>query len=227
MGLFFKVATLFKLSYNKEQYIWNVSQVGLFLNLPFLSAPISRPGINKTVINHKLGNQKSTNKGDDMLDKEQRRAKVLEVLNKARSMELRAISQYMYHHYLLDGLDYGELASKMRKIAIDEMRHAEDLAERVTDLNGDPTTELAEKPVKGHDVKAVYPFDANLEDGTIEVYNQFVQICRENGDQVSANLLERIIDEEQEHYNYFDDTRNHINELGVSFLARVAGGDSD
>lgn len=170
---------------------------------------------------------KWTMKGDDMADKKQRRAKVIEVLNKARSMELLAITQYMYHHYQLDDLDYGQLAAKMKKIAIDEMKHAEELAERIFDLGGTPTAEPSDKLAKSHDINAIYPFNANLEDDTIDVYNRFVQICRENSDQVSANLLEKIIDEEQEHYNYFDDTKNHIVELGGSFLAKVTGGAAD
>ena len=52
--------------------------------------------------------------------KETRRKKVIEVLNKARAMELQAIHQYMNQHYNLDDMDYGELAAKMKLIAIDE-----------------------------------------------------------------------------------------------------------
>jgi len=57
--------------------------------------------------------------------KEEKRKNVIEVLNKARSMELLAITQYMNQHYNLDDMDYGELAGKVKLIAIDEMRHAE------------------------------------------------------------------------------------------------------
>ena len=51
--------------------------------------------------------------------KKERVAKVIEVLNKARSMELYAVHQYMNQHYNLDDLDYGEFASKIKLIAID------------------------------------------------------------------------------------------------------------
>ena len=61
-------------------------------------------------------------------NRESRKAKVIEVLNKARAMELFAIHQYMNQHYNLDDMDYGELAANMKLIAIDEMRHAEPLA---------------------------------------------------------------------------------------------------
>jgi bacterioferritin len=56
--------------------------------------------------------------------REQRKKKVIEVLNKARSMELLAIHQYMNQHYNLDDMDYDDLAAKVKLIAIDEMRHA-------------------------------------------------------------------------------------------------------
>jgi bacterioferritin len=73
--------------------------------------------------------------------KEQKRAKVIEVLNKARAMELQAITQYMNQHFNLDDMDYGDLAAKIKLIAIDEMRHAEMFAERIKELSGEPTIE--------------------------------------------------------------------------------------
>ena len=136
--------------------------------------------------------------------REQRKEKVLEVLNRARALELHAITQYMNHHYNLDDMDYGDMAAKVKLIAIDEMRHAEMFAERIKELGGEPTTEKAGKVKAGQKVEAVFPFDANLEDHTIDTYNQFLLTCQENGDNVSAKIFEAILDEEQAHYNYFD-----------------------
>jgi bacterioferritin len=48
-------------------------------------------------------------------------------------------------------------------------------------------------------------------------------VCRENGDSVSMKLFEAIIDEEQAHYNYFDNVGEHINDLGATYLAKIAG----
>ena len=81
--------------------------------------------------------------------KEQRRQNVIEVLNKARGMELHAIIQYMNQHYNLDDSDYGDLAAKVKLIAIDEMRHAEMFAERVKELDGEPRQSLRENPKEG------------------------------------------------------------------------------
>ena len=155
--------------------------------------------------------------------KEKRRQKVIEVLNKARAMELQAIHQYMNQHYNLDDMDYGELAAKMKLIAIDEMRHAEAFAERVKELGGEPVTGHDGKIVKGQKVEKIFPFDAGLEDDTIDVYNQFLLVCRDNGDAISMKIFEDIIDEEQIHFNYFDNINGHIENLGDTFLAKIAG----
>ena len=155
--------------------------------------------------------------------REQRKAKVLEVLNKARAMELYAITQYMNQHYNLDNMDYGEMAANMKLIAIDEMRHAEMFAERIKELGGEPVTQGDGKVVKGQDVRKIFPFDAKLEDDTIDAYNQFLLTCRESGDNISANLFQTIIDEEQIHFNHFDNVGEHIKSLGDAYLSRIAG----
>jgi len=155
--------------------------------------------------------------------REIRKRAVIEVLNKSRAMELQAIHQYMNQHYGLDDKDYGELAAQLKLIAIDEMRHSEMFAERIKELGGEPTTEPAGKVTKGQAVDSVFAFDAGLEDDTIAVYNEFLLVCRENGDSTSMKLYEAIIDEEQLHFNYFDNVNDHIVELGAAYLAQKAG----
>lgn len=152
-----------------------------------------------------------------------RREKVIEALNKARSMELYAITQYMNQHYNLDDMDYGELAAKMKLIAIDEMRHSENFAERIKELGGEPTVDPDAKIKRGQKVQEIYPFDAAVEDNTIEVYNQLAQVCRENNDNISMKLFETIIAEEQLHQTYFDNVGNHIKNLGDTYLSKIAG----
>jgi bacterioferritin len=159
--------------------------------------------------------------------RETRKKKVVDTLNKARSMELHAIHQYMNQHYNLDNSDYGDMALKVKLIAIDEMRHAEMFAERIKELDGEPTAEAAAKSEKGQQVDVIFSFDAKLEDDTIDHYNQFLAICRDSGDSISVKLFETIIDEEQIHYNYFDNVSEHITTLGAVYLAQVAGTPSD
>lgn len=160
------------------------------------------------------------------ITRDQRRAKVIEILNQARSMELQAIIQYMNQHYSLDNMDYGDLAAKVKLIAIDEMRHAEMFADRIKELDGEPTTEPAAKVAKGQQVRIMFDFDTGLEDNTIDLYNQFLITCRDNGDSTSVKLFEVIIDEEQIHFNYFDNVAAHIRNLGEGYLAQIAGSPS-
>jgi len=155
--------------------------------------------------------------------REQRRQKVIDVLNQARAMELLAIYQYMNQHYNLDDMDYGELAAKIKLIAIDEMRHAEMFAERIKELGGEPVAAHDGKVVKGQEVQSIFVFDSGLEDHTIDTYNQFRKVCGDNGDSISMKLFEDIIDEEQIHYNYFDNVHRHIEKLGGTYLAKIAG----
>ena len=155
--------------------------------------------------------------------REQRKEKVIEVLNKARALELHAITQYMNHHYNLDDMDFGDMAAKVKLIAIDEMRHAEMFAERIKELGGEPTTEYSGKVEKGQKPQSMFASDSKLEDGAIDAYNQFLLVCRENGDSTSVMLFETIIDEEQVHYNYFDNVSDHIEKLGDTYLAQIAG----
>ena len=90
------------------------------------------------------------------IPRDTKKKKVIEVLNKARSMELQAIYQYMNQHYNLDNMDYGDLALKVKLIAIDEMRHAEMFAERIKELEGEPTAESAAKVEKGQRIEAIF-----------------------------------------------------------------------
>lgn len=160
-------------------------------------------------------------------ERAEKKKNVIEVLNKAKSMELQAIHQYMYQHYLLDDKDYGELAAKMKLIAIDEMRHAEAFAERVLELGGDPNMKLAGPVTKGQDVNEIFSFDADREDEAMDEYNKFHKICLENDDSTSAKLFEMIIEHEQTHFNYFDGILEHLEDLGPAYLSQIAGTSSD
>lgn len=156
-----------------------------------------------------------------------KKKKVIDALNKARSMELFAIAQYMQQHYRLDDDFYSVLATNMKKIAIEEMRHAEDFAERIKDIGGIPTQDHSAKALLNQDVYQIYPFDSDVELDTIEQYCSFAAVCRECGDIVSMRLFERIIEDEQRHQIYFDDTATHIKTMDKSYLAKVSGTELD
>ena len=119
-----------------------------------------------------------------MPSKEETPRQVYRRAEQGPAMELQSIHQYMSHHYKLDDLDYGELAAKMKLIAIDEMRHAEAFAERIKELGGEPTTDLPVRWQRASPWRTSSTFDAEEEDKALDAYNQFLLVCRENGDSI-------------------------------------------
>jgi len=148
---------------------------------------------------------------------------VIEVLNRARADELAAIHQYMSMHYELDAHDYGPLAADVKLIAIDEMRHAEMLAERIHVIGGVPTSKPSSEVQKGLPVRETFKLLVELEEAAVRDYNEFYNVCLERRDSLSAQLFQTIIDEEQLHADHFSNIARHLQELGDAYLARIAG----
>ena len=149
--------------------------------------------------------------------------KVIDLLNAARSRELTAISQYMAQHYELEDKDFGKLAKKMKEIAIQEMKHAEAFAERILFLKGTPMYKPDSDVKKGQDLTAMLTTDAKLENTAIKMYNEAAMICAAENDQISKLLFEKILGEEEEHLNFFENTEEHVKKLGAAYVATLAG----
>src|SRR4030042_6042757 len=99
-----------------------------------------------------------------MKRKEKRMSKkVIDLLNEARARELTAITQDRAQHYELEDQDYGKLAKVMKEVGIQEMKHAEDLAERILFLKGTPTSKPDAVAKKGEDIPAMLATDIALE----------------------------------------------------------------
>lgn len=147
--------------------------------------------------------------------------KVIDVLNQARAREIVAIQQYMAQHYELEDKGYGKLASKIKEIAIVEMRHAEKLAERILFLKGTPEYKPDSLPQRGEEISQLLMTDINLESQAVSLYNDAAQICAEEKDQVSKELFDDLLKEEEDHINFFENTKEHVEKLGASYLATL------
>ncbi len=154
-------------------------------------------------------------------------AEVIAILNMARRMELTAIHQYMVNHYDLDDMDYGKLAKTVKSTSITEMKHAEMFAERIKELGGTPASELDVPVQKRQDITEIFVYNKSLEEQTLQKYNEFIHICSKCNDHVSKSLFQKILLDEQEHFNTFDDVNTHITTLGNNYLAQMAGGNAD
>lgn len=149
--------------------------------------------------------------------------KVIDLLNGARSRELTAISQYMAQHYELEDQDFGKLGSKLKEIAIQEMKHAEKLAERILFLGGEPTSKPDGLAKKGQKIQDMLAVDIGLETQAIKMYNDASVICAAEKDQISKEVFEDLLKDEEEHLNYFENEKNHVEKLGAAYLATLVG----
>lgn len=137
--------------------------------------------------------------------------RLINALNEDLSLELGAITQYMWHHVMATGLESPEIKEIFQKIAIVEMKHAEKFAERINYLGGTPTIKLA--PVKvGGNLKKMIQDDLAGERNAIKKYKADLKIARQEGDVITERMLEEIIGDEEEH----DDTWSTT--LGVKGL---------
>ena len=149
--------------------------------------------------------------------------KVIALLNAARSSELTAISQYMVQHYELEDKDFGKLGKKMKEIAIQEMKHAEALADRILFLKGEPTTKPDAATVKAQEIPTMLTTDIGLENAAIKMYNEAALTCAAEQDQISKELFEKLLAEEEDHLNFFENTKEHVDKLGAAYIATLAG----
>jgi len=86
--------------------------------------------------------------------------------------------------------DFGKLASKIKEIAIVEMKHAEKLAERVLLLKDEPTSKPDATPKKGQEIQEILATDMVLEAQAVKMYNEAAVICASERDQKSKDLFE-------------------------------------
>jgi bacterioferritin len=131
---------------------------------------------------------------------------LIDVLNDLRARELGVIMQYMRHHYLATGPDGVALADEFKDISIVEMKHAEELAERIDYLGGDPT--IKPEPVMGVKARTISEMataDLDSEADAIQHYKEAIKIADTEGDVTTRTLLESILGDEEEHHKVFGD----------------------
>ena len=127
---------------------------------------------------------------------------LLDLMNKAISMELQVSIQYMWQHVMWKGLKGFVVKDELEKIAVSEMKHAESIAERLVYLGGIPTTKPAPIMVGGS-LREMLEQDAKNEEDTIKLYKQIEAKAREEGDITTARLFRKILADEEEHHDFF------------------------
>jgi bacterioferritin len=140
--------------------------------------------------------------------------KVIAELNAALKEELTAINQYFLHAEMCENWKYEKLGRFIKKQSIDEMKHAEMLIERILFLDGAPNlTELLHLTV-GANVKEQIESDLKLEINAVAMYNKSIQIARDEGDNASRELFERLLKDEESHVDWLEAQIHQIKEIG-------------
>ncbi len=117
-------------------------------------------------------------------------------------MEIQVSIQYMWQHVKIYGFNHLAIADELKKIAIEEMKHAESIAERVDYLGGTPTTQPAKITI-GDEPQEMIGLDKTAEEDTIAFYKIIVEKAWTEKDFVTMKLFESLLTDEEDHHNIF------------------------
>ncbi len=124
------------------------------------------------------------------------------MLDEAVARELQVSIQYMWQHILWKGVKGFAIKDELKKIAIEEMKHAEEIAERIAYLGGTPTTKPS-SIVVGNTFQEMIEQDIKDEKYAIELYKRIIQKAQEENDHGTAHLFKKILMDEEEHLDFF------------------------
>ena len=128
---------------------------------------------------------------------------LLELMNRAIAREMQVSIQYMWQHIQWVGVKGFTVRDELKLIAINEMTHAEMIADRLNYLGGVPTTKPDEINV-GETLKEMIQNNSKAEEGAIILYKKIINKCRDEDDVVTRKLFEQILEDEENHLDMFE-----------------------
>lgn len=139
---------------------------------------------------------------------------VLKLLNEQLTSELTAINQYFLHSKMQANWGFTELAEYTRKESFEEMNHAEAITNRILLLDGLPNYQRLFSLRIGQTLREQFEADLAIEYEVLERLRPGIIMCREKGDATSATLLEKILDNEEDHIDYLETQLQLMDKLG-------------
>jgi bacterioferritin len=127
---------------------------------------------------------------------------------------LLAINQYFLHSEMCENWNYVRLSVHIKKESIDEMKHAEALIERILFLDGLPAMTEPMTLSVGGNVQAQLESDLELEIHAVSMYNRLIGLARDEGDNASRELFERLLKDEERHVDWLEAQVHQIREIG-------------
>ena len=145
---------------------------------------------------------------------------VVNVLNDVLTAELTAVNQYFVHAKMCENWGYSKLFDVIYKESIDEMKHANQLIERILFLGGVPNVQRLGKINIGESVPEQLNLDLGLELDALPRLNAGIETCRVEGDNGTRQLLDEILASEEEHVDWLEAQIDQIDQMGVqNYLA--------
>ncbi len=141
--------------------------------------------------------------------------KVVEYLNLALKNELTAINQYFLHYRMLQHWGIEKLAKFEYEESIDEMKHADKLAERILFLDGLPNFQLLGRLRIGTTVEEILKADLELDYEALPPLRDAIEHCEKVRDYVSRDLFQHILDSEEEHVDTLETQFEMIERMGI------------
>ena len=138
----------------------------------------------------------------------------LKNLQKALSMELTAVHQYLLHAHVLDDWGLDKLGAKMREEMQEELGHASVFIERILYLQGEPVVSEEKAPKRAESLEALFTSDLKEENGAIAFYTKAFQEAVEDGDIGTKAIFERIVLDEEGHAEWLDLQLNLLKRMG-------------
>lgn len=148
-------------------------------------------------------------------------AKLLDALNEILTGELTSINQYFVHAKMCENWGYDRLAHKNREESMGEMKHADELIERILFLEGVPNMQRMEKVRVGETVPEQLKLDLQAEQVAIPRLNSAIALAVDVGDNTTRDLLEHILESEEEHVDWLESQLELIKQVGEqNYLAQ-------
>jgi bacterioferritin len=152
-------------------------------------------------------------------------AKLIDSLNEILTGELTAINQYFIHAKMCANWGYERLAHKNREESIGEMKHADQIIERILFLEGVPNMQRMEKVRVGETVHEQLKLDLKLEEVAIVRLNKAIAQAVDAGDNTTRELLEEILVSEEEHVDWLEAQLGLFKQVGEqNYLAQQIRG---